>query len=192
MRARISRGSSRATRGTWPRDGPASGFCAVPMPGSMREGWVASRGLRNARRAGHSHSMNCWTLAAATSSTSAAARAHLFGGSVGRRSCGGTRSVARRTGPGACRCAVQPIGTLCRGHRPGPPVPDASFDVVIFFNSLHHVPAESMDAALLEAARVLRSRVFCMCRSRWRAVRPSSCCARSKTRLGRAGRLRRR
>ena len=36
------------------------------------------------------------------------------------------------------------------------PFPDASFDVVIFFNSLHHVPPESMDAALAEAARVLR------------------------------------
>ena len=36
------------------------------------------------------------------------------------------------------------------------PFPDASFDVVIFFNSLHHVSAESMDAALAEAARVLR------------------------------------
>jgi len=35
-------------------------------------------------------------------------------------------------------------------------LPDASFDVVIFFNSLHHVPPESMDAALAEAARVLR------------------------------------
>ncbi len=34
--------------------------------------------------------------------------------------------------------------------------PDASFDVVIFFNSLHHVPVQSMDAALAEAARVLR------------------------------------
>ncbi len=32
----------------------------------------------------------------------------------------------------------------------------ASFDVVIFFNSLHHVPVESMDVALAEAARVLR------------------------------------
>jgi ubiquinone/menaquinone biosynthesis C-methylase UbiE len=32
-----------------------------------------------------------------------------------------------------------------------------SFDVVVFFNSLHHVPVESMDAALAEAARVLRS-----------------------------------
>jgi ubiquinone/menaquinone biosynthesis C-methylase UbiE len=32
----------------------------------------------------------------------------------------------------------------------------ASFDVVIFFNSLHHVPVDSMDLALAEAARVLR------------------------------------
>ena len=36
------------------------------------------------------------------------------------------------------------------------PFPDTSFDVVVFFNSLHHVPTESMDAALAEAARVLR------------------------------------
>jgi hypothetical protein len=34
--------------------------------------------------------------------------------------------------------------------------PDSSFDVVIFFNSLHHVAPGSMDAALAEAARVLR------------------------------------
>jgi ubiquinone/menaquinone biosynthesis C-methylase UbiE len=34
--------------------------------------------------------------------------------------------------------------------------PTASFDVVVFFNSLHHVPTESMDAALAEAGRVLR------------------------------------
>ena len=33
---------------------------------------------------------------------------------------------------------------------------DASFDAVIFFNSLHHVPVEAMDDALREAARVLR------------------------------------
>jgi len=36
------------------------------------------------------------------------------------------------------------------------PFADGSFDVVIFFNSLHHVAPESMDAALGEAARVLR------------------------------------
>ncbi len=33
--------SSRVTRGTWPVDGPASGFGAVPMPGSMKEDPVA-------------------------------------------------------------------------------------------------------------------------------------------------------
>ena len=32
-----------------------------------------------------------------------------------------------------------------------------SFDLVVFFNSLHHVPAERHDAALSEAARVLPS-----------------------------------
>ena len=36
------------------------------------------------------------------------------------------------------------------------PFPAASFDVAIFFNSLHHVPVDSIDAALAEAARVLR------------------------------------
>lgn len=36
------------------------------------------------------------------------------------------------------------------------PLPDRSFDAVIFFNSLHHVPVGSMDAALAEAVRVLR------------------------------------
>ena len=36
------------------------------------------------------------------------------------------------------------------------PLPDGDADVVVMANSLHHVPAESMDAALAEAARVLR------------------------------------
>jgi SAM-dependent methyltransferase len=36
------------------------------------------------------------------------------------------------------------------------PFPDASFDVVVFFNSLHHVPEECVDRALAESARVLR------------------------------------
>lgn len=35
------------------------------------------------------------------------------------------------------------------------PAEDASADVVVFFNSLHHVPCEVMDTALAEAARVL-------------------------------------
>jgi len=36
------------------------------------------------------------------------------------------------------------------------PFPAASFDVVVFFNSLHHVAPGSLDAALAQAARVLR------------------------------------
>ena len=36
------------------------------------------------------------------------------------------------------------------------PFDDASFDAVVFFNSLHHVPPEQLDAALAEAVRVLR------------------------------------
>jgi ubiquinone/menaquinone biosynthesis C-methylase UbiE len=35
------------------------------------------------------------------------------------------------------------------------PLGDASVDMVIFFNSLHHVPVAALDAALAEAARVL-------------------------------------
>lgn len=36
------------------------------------------------------------------------------------------------------------------------PFSDASIDIAVFFNSLHHVPVESMDQALSEAARVLK------------------------------------
>lgn len=36
------------------------------------------------------------------------------------------------------------------------PVPDSSFDIVLMFKSLHHVPMEHMDAALSEIARVLK------------------------------------
>lgn len=36
------------------------------------------------------------------------------------------------------------------------PFGDGSVDVVVFFNSLHHVDVENQDQALLEAARVLR------------------------------------
>lgn len=37
------------------------------------------------------------------------------------------------------------------------PLDDASIDIAIFFNSLHHVPVDLLDAALGEAARVLVS-----------------------------------
>ncbi|CAA7621548.1 2-polyprenyl-3-methyl-5-hydroxy-6-metoxy-1, 4-benzoquinol methylase [Candidatus Terasakiella magnetica] len=37
------------------------------------------------------------------------------------------------------------------------PAPDASADVVVFFNSLHHIPIEYQARALSEAARVLKT-----------------------------------
>lgn len=36
------------------------------------------------------------------------------------------------------------------------PAPDASFDIVLMFKSLHHVPLEMMDQALMEIRRVLK------------------------------------
>ena len=36
------------------------------------------------------------------------------------------------------------------------PMPEASFDIVLLFRSLHHIPVASMDRALLEIRRVLR------------------------------------
>ena len=40
------------------------------------------------------------------------------------------------------------------------PYGDASFDVVVIVNTLHHVPIPAMELALLEAARVLDARGF--------------------------------
>ena len=43
------------------------------------------------------------------------------------------------------------------------PVPTASIDGVFFFRLLHHVPVETMDAALAEAARVLKPEIGFLC-----------------------------
>ncbi len=43
------------------------------------------------------------------------------------------------------------------------PVETASMDGVLFFRSLHHVPVEAMDAALAEAARVLKPETGFLC-----------------------------
>lgn len=43
------------------------------------------------------------------------------------------------------------------------PIADASMDGVFFFRSLHHVPVETMDAALAEAARVLKPETGFLC-----------------------------
>ncbi len=45
--------------------------------------------------------------------------------------------------------------TVVEGVAQALPAADGSVDVVVFFNSLHHVPAEFMDKALAEAARAL-------------------------------------
>ncbi len=43
-----------------------------------------------------------------------------------------------------------------RGGAEAIPADDASFDIVLMFKSLHHVPMEHMDRALTEIARVLK------------------------------------
>ncbi|HEY1775792.1 MAG TPA: class I SAM-dependent methyltransferase [Solirubrobacteraceae bacterium] len=52
--------------------------------------------------------------------------------------------------------ANAPTGRYIEGEAEALPFRDGSFDVAIFFNSLHHVPVASLDIALSEAARVLR------------------------------------
>ncbi|NVK18001.1 MAG: class I SAM-dependent methyltransferase [Methylocystaceae bacterium] len=40
------------------------------------------------------------------------------------------------------------------------PFEDQSFDIIIFFNSLHHIPVDDQFTALCEAARVLKSKGY--------------------------------
>jgi len=86
--------------------------------------------------------------------------------------CGEGWLVRRLAKAGARVVGVDPLAAaLERARREGPadhparyvegvaealPFPAAGFDVIVFFNSLHHVPEDRMDAALAEAARVLR------------------------------------
>ncbi len=53
--------------------------------------------------------------------------------------------------------AAEPAGNerYVEGVAESLPLPDGSADVVVFMNSLHHVPVAHMDCALDEAARVL-------------------------------------
>lgn len=81
-----------------------------------------------------------------------------------------TREIATRT-PGVSITALEvdriqheknvriadlPNVTFRSGGAEAIPAPDASFDIVLMFRSLHHVPVESMDEALREIRRVLR------------------------------------
>jgi SAM-dependent methyltransferase len=54
--------------------------------------------------------------------------------------------------------AVEPIPgvTFVAGGAERVAAPDASFDLVLMFKSLHHVPVDLLDPALAEIARVLR------------------------------------
>lgn len=53
---------------------------------------------------------------------------------------------------------IEPVGDEKYIEAPGEdlPFPDASADIVVFNNSLHHVPVEQQPKALEEAARVLK------------------------------------
>jgi len=88
--------------------------------------------------------------------------------------CGAGWLVRRLRGAGARAVGVDPLGVaLERARAEDPddgaparyveagaqalPFEDSSFDTVVFFNSLHHVPPASLDRALAEATRVLRA-----------------------------------
>jgi ubiquinone/menaquinone biosynthesis C-methylase UbiE len=62
--------------------------------------------------------------------------------------------------------AASPVGgeSYQVGRAEALPFRDKAFDIVVFFNSLHHVPVDSQEKALAEAARVLGTggRLFVM------------------------------
>ena len=55
--------------------------------------------------------------------------------------------------------AAEPVSTerYLQGVAEALPVPDASADIVVFFNSLHHVPVAEMHQALVQSRRVLKA-----------------------------------
>jgi ubiquinone/menaquinone biosynthesis C-methylase UbiE len=54
------------------------------------------------------------------------------------------------------RESAQNSATFVEGSAEALPCDDDSMDIVVLFNSLHHVPVPAMDKALTEAARVLK------------------------------------
>jgi SAM-dependent methyltransferase len=73
----------------------------------------------------------------------------------------GARAIGVEIGaePLARARAREPVGgeRYLEGGAQALPLDDASVDVVVFANSLHHVPTDLLDTALAEAARVLRA-----------------------------------
>lgn len=54
--------------------------------------------------------------------------------------------------------------TILEGVAEAMPLPDGAADIMVFFNSLHHVPPPAMATALREAARVLApGGLLCVC-----------------------------
>src|SRR4051794_40809676 len=72
----------------------------------------------------------------------------------------GARAIGVEIGtePLARGRAHEPVGgeRYLEGGAQALPLDDASADMVVFANSLHHVPAALLETALAEAARVLR------------------------------------
>ncbi|MGH7072913.1 MAG: methyltransferase domain-containing protein [Stellaceae bacterium] len=54
----------------------------------------------------------------------------------------------RREGAGSWRLVAAPADAI--------PVPDGTFDLVLFIYSLHHVPAAKLDGAMAQARRILK------------------------------------
>jgi SAM-dependent methyltransferase len=83
------------------------------------------------------------------------------GGLVRRLSREGARVIGVECGAQALEAAraAQPVGDerYAEGVGQALPLPALSADVIIYANSLHHVPVESMSDALTDAARVLRA-----------------------------------
>jgi ubiquinone/menaquinone biosynthesis C-methylase UbiE len=95
----------------------------------------------------------------------------LAGARVADIGCGEGALVRLMTRLGARATGIEPSeGQLGRARAAEPageedylqglaealPLPDASLDIAVFFNALHHVPVEHQDAALAEAARALK------------------------------------
>ncbi len=93
------------------------------------------------------------------------------GAELCRIGCGDGALTRLMTRLGARVTGIEPSeGQLARAHAAEPagnedylqgvaenlPLPDASLDVAVFFNSLHHVPVEHQTQALLEAGRALK------------------------------------
>jgi ubiquinone/menaquinone biosynthesis C-methylase UbiE len=92
--------------------------------------------------------------------------------------CGAGKSSRELAEAGATVLAVEPDPIQAARNRAADPAPGVAFaeagaerlpaesgsaDGVVFFRSLHHVPVEAMEAALAEAARVLKPETGFLC-----------------------------